>query len=63
MEYKYKEIILSLEDEEVYWLWDIVAFALDLDAKEKVLTDDKRHFAKKLIDILDESKYVHGDCV
>lgn len=56
MRYKYRELDLSLEDEEVYWLWDIIAFALDLDAKEKVLTDNKRHFAKKLMDILDESK-------
>ena len=54
MRYEYKRLLLELEAEEVYWLWDLISFALDYDAKNKVLTDEKRKFAKRLIDITDE---------
>lgn len=56
MRYEYKELHLTLEGEEVYWLWDLISFALDLDAKENCLTDEKRTFARKLIDITNEMK-------
>jgi len=56
MTYNYKNIQINLEDEEVYWLWDIIAFALDYDAEKKCLTDDKRAFAKRLLDITNEMK-------
>ena len=54
MTYEYKELQITLKDDEVYWLWDLISFALDLDAEKNVLTDDKRRFAKRLINITDE---------
>lgn len=56
MTYEYTNVKITLENNEVYWLWDIISFALDYDVKEKVLTDEKRAFAKKLTDILNEMK-------
>lgn len=58
MIYKYDKLTLTLEDQEVYWLWDIIAFAIDYDKENKnqKLTDEKRAFAKKLMDITDECK-------
>lgn len=58
MTYNYKQLQLILENDEVYWLWDLIMFALDYDAANdnKKLTDEKRKFAKKLVDICDESK-------
>jgi len=58
MTYNYKQLQLNLENDEVYWLWDLIMFALDYDAANdnKKLTDEKRKFAKKLVDICDESK-------
>jgi hypothetical protein len=58
MIYKYDKLTLTLEEQEVYWLWDIILFALDYDIenKKQKLTDEKRAFAKKLTDILDEFK-------
>lgn len=54
MTYEYKELQITLKDDEVYWLWDLISFALDLDAEKNVLTDDKRRFAKRLLNITDE---------
>ena len=56
MRYEYKEIQLTLEDREVYWLWDLISFALDYDAEKNCLTEEKRAFAKKLVDITNEMK-------
>lgn len=56
MRYKYKNIEIALESDEIYWLWDIISFALDYDMKNNCLTDEKRAFAKRLIDILNEMK-------
>ncbi len=58
MTYNYKQLQLNLEDIKVYYLWDLIAFALDYDIqnKEMVLTDEKRKFAHKLLNICDESK-------
>ena len=58
MTYNYKQLQLNLEDIEVYYLWDLIAFALDYDIlnKEMILTDEKRKFAKKLMKICDETK-------
>ena len=56
MRYEYKELSLHLEGDEVYWLWDIVMFALDHDAEKKCLNDDKRAFARRLVDITNEMK-------
>ena len=57
MTYSYKQLQLNLEDTEVYYLWDLIAFALDYDLQNKgmILTDEKREFAKKLLNICDES--------
>ena len=56
MTYQIKEMQLNLHNEDVYYLWDIIMFALDKDAEEHCLTDEKRKLAHKLCDILDESK-------
>jgi len=58
MIYRYKELMIHLEDDEVYMLNDLLLFALDYDAENNnsKLTDEKRKFAKKLIDITDEGK-------
>ena len=56
MRYAYKNVSIELEDDEVYWLWDLISFALDLDAQKKCLTDEKRAFAKRLLDITNENK-------
>lgn len=58
MIYNYNMLTLTLEEQEVYWLWDIIAFVLDYDVENKnqKLTDEKRVFAKKLMDITNESK-------
>ena len=56
MNYKYKNIDLHLENDEVYWLFDLLLYALDYDCEKKCLTGEKREFAKKLINILDEQK-------
>lgn len=58
MTYNYKQLQLNLENDEVYWLWDLLMFALDYDAENNgtKLTDEKREFAKKLVHITDETK-------
>ena len=56
MTYEYKELQINLEGDEVYWLWDLISFALDLDAEKNVLTDDKRSFARRLLNVTDEHK-------
>ncbi len=58
MTYQYKELTITLNDDEVYMLNDIILFALDYDAEnnETKLTNEKREFAKKLVNITDETK-------
>ncbi len=58
MTYQYNTLTITLTDDEVYMLNDIILFALDYDVEnnEKKLTDEKRKFAKKLVDITDETK-------
>ena len=58
MRYEYKNISIELENEEVYWLWDLLMFALDYDAEnnKQKLTDEKRAFAHRLTNIIDEAK-------
>ena len=56
MTYDYNSLTLNLEGDEIYWLWDIVMFALDHDAEKKCLNDDKRAFARRLVDITNEMK-------
>lgn len=58
MTYQYNKLTITLNDDEVYMLNDIILFALDYDAENNgtKLTDEKRKFAKKLVDITDETK-------
>lgn len=56
MTYQIKELQLNLHEDDVYYLWDLIMFALDKDAEDHCLTEDKRAFAKKLCNILDETK-------
>lgn len=57
MTYQYNKLTITLNDDEVYMLNDIILFALDYDAENNKtkLTDEKRKFAKKLVDITDET--------
>ena len=57
MTYQYNKLTITLNDDEVYMLNDIILFALDYDAEnyKTKLTDEKRKFAKKLVDITDET--------
>ena len=56
MTYEYKQLAIILNDDEVYMLNDLILFALDYDARANCLTDKKREFAKKLVEITDETK-------
>ena len=58
MTYQYNQLTITLNEDEVYMLNDIILFALDYDVENNKtkLTDEKRAFAKKLVDITDESK-------
>lgn len=56
MNYNYEQLNITLQGNEVYWLWDIIMFALDHDAEKNCLNDEKRAFAKKLVDITNEMK-------
>lgn len=58
MTYQYNKLTITLNDDEVYMLNDIILFALDYDAENNKtkLTDEKRKFAKKLVEITDETK-------
>ncbi len=58
MIYRYNKLVITLEDDEVYMLNDILLFALDYDAENNKtkLTNGKREFARKLVDITDETK-------
>jgi hypothetical protein len=58
MIYQYNKLTITLEEDEVYLLNDIILFALDYDAENNgtKLTDEKREFAKKLAYITDENK-------
>lgn len=56
MRYEYKKLQIELEDEEVYYLWDLIAFALDYNAQKKCLTQEKEDFARKLLDITNEMR-------
>ena len=56
MNYKYNHLTINLEENEVFYLWDLISFALDYDAQNNCLTDEKRAFAKKLLNITDEMK-------
>lgn len=56
MTYEYKQLAIILNDDEVYMLNDLILFALDYDARANCLTDEKRKFAKKLVEITDETK-------
>lgn len=58
MIYQYKKLTITLEEDEVYMLNDIILFALDYDAENNgtKLTNEKREFAKKLVNITDETK-------
>lgn len=58
MTYQYKQLVITLNDDEVYMLNDIINFALDYDVENNltILTNGKREFAKKLVDITDETK-------
>ena len=48
MIYKYDKLTLTLEEQEVYWLWDIILFALDYDSEnnKQKLTDEKELLLK-----------------
>ena len=56
MIYRYDNLTIQLEEDEVYMLNDILLFALDYDAENKVLTDEKRAFAKRLIELTREDR-------
>lgn len=58
MTYQYNKLTITLNEDEVYMLNDIILFALDYDAENNMtkLTNGKREFAKKLVDITDETK-------
>lgn len=57
MRFEYKEMNIELEGIEVYWLCDLLLFALDYDAENghQKLTDEKRNFANKLINATKDS--------
>lgn len=57
MTYQYKQLVITLNDDEVYMLNDIINFALDYDVENNktILTNGKREFDKKLVDITDET--------
>lgn len=58
MTYKYNKLTITLEDDEVFMLNDILLFALDYDIENNgtKLINGKKEFAKKLVDITDEFK-------
>lgn len=58
MTYQYKQLVITLNDDEVYMLNDIIQFALDYDVENNrtILTNGKREFAKKLVAITDETR-------
>lgn len=58
MIYQYNKLTITLNEDEVYMLNDIILFALDYDVENNMtkLTNEKREFAKKLVDITDETK-------
>lgn len=58
MHYEYKELVITLTENEVYMLNDLLMFALDYDYENhgKKLSEEKRLFASKLIDITREDK-------
>ena len=58
MTYQYKQLTITLNDDEVYMLYDIILFALDYDTENNrtKLTNGKREFAEKLVAITDETK-------
>jgi hypothetical protein len=58
MTYNYNKLTLTLEEDEVFMLWDIIQFALDYDNEnnKSKLINGKRDFANRLADILDELK-------
>ena len=63
MTYQYNKLTITLNEDEVYMLNDIILFALDYDVENNgtKLNDEKRKFAKKLANITDETK--KGDLV
>lgn len=58
MTYQYKQLTITLNDDEVYMLYDIILFALDYDTENNgtKLTNGKREFAEKLVAITDETR-------
>lgn len=54
-------ITISLEQDEIIDFWNIVMFALDLQAErdkqgKPCMTESEKKFAKKLVDILEPIK-------
>ena len=58
MRYEYKEMVITLTENEVYMLNDLLLFALDYDYENHYgkLNDEKRLFANRLIEITKEDR-------
>lgn len=58
MIYRYNNLTIQLEEDEVYMLNDLLLFALDYDAENKgtKLTDEKRAFAERLVALTREDR-------
>ena len=58
MIYRYNNLTIHLEEDEVYMLNDILLFALDYDIENgnTKLTDEKRKFANRLIELTREDR-------
>ena len=58
MHYKYNNLTIELEENEVYMLNDLLLFALDYDAENHgtKLTNEKRAFARRLIELTREDR-------
>lgn len=46
------KITIVLEEDEIYNLWDILAYAYDYNVSNKVLSESKQQLLEKLLDVL-----------
>lgn len=50
-----KEMQIIVNEDEIDALWNIIAFALELDVKERCMTTNERFIANALYNQLDKS--------
>ena len=46
------KITIVLEEDEIYNLWDILAYAYDYDVSNKVLSEPKKQLLEKVLNAL-----------